>query len=81
MLPSGTSHQDESDDELDAHQDEDRTDPEITEEEGDIWCYISWSQLKGNTLVTRWSELYISYYKVMPLDTMRSGNNEKYNYI
>ena len=30
------SHQDESDDEVDAHQDEDRTDPERTEEEGDI---------------------------------------------
>ena len=41
--PFGTSHQDESDDELDAHQDEDRTDPERTEEEGDIWCYISCS--------------------------------------
>ena len=27
---------DESDDELDAHQNEDRTDPERTEEEGDI---------------------------------------------
>ena len=33
----------QSDGELDAHQYEDRTDPERTEEEGDIWCYISCS--------------------------------------
>ena len=36
--------------------------------------------MKGNTPVTRWSELYISYYKVMPLDTKGSGSNLKYNY-
>ena len=34
---------DESDGELDTHQDEDRTDPKRTEEEGDILCYISCS--------------------------------------
>ena len=33
---SNYAQPDESDGELDAHQDEDRTDPERTEEEGDI---------------------------------------------
>ena len=40
---SNYAQPDESDGELDAHQDEDRTDPERTEEEGDILCYISCS--------------------------------------
>ena len=33
---SNSAQPDESDGELDTHQDEDRTDPERTEEEGDI---------------------------------------------
>ena len=34
---SNSAQTGESDGERDAHQDEDRTDPERTEEEGDIW--------------------------------------------
>ena len=37
--------------------------------------------MKGNTPVTRWIELYNSYYKVMPLDTKCSGSSVKYNYV
>ena len=40
---SNSAQPDESDGELDAHQDEGRTDTERTEEEGDIRCYISCS--------------------------------------
>ena len=40
---SNSAQTDESDGDLDAHQNEDRTDPERTGEEGDIGCYISCS--------------------------------------
>ena len=36
IVCSNSAQPDETDGELDAHQDEDRTDPERTEEEGDI---------------------------------------------
>ena len=40
---SNSAQTDEYNGELDARQNEDRTDPERTEEERYIWCYISCS--------------------------------------
>ena len=49
---------------------------ELTRKETFDAIIIRCSYMKVTTSVIRWSELYMSYYKVM-----RSGSNVMYNYI